>query len=232
INLKTGSIYAFEALARLRTEKFGLVPPLEFIPVAEKAKLIIPIGEIVIIKAFQFLNRLKDHGYDDICVSINISVIQLLNPDFTNRLFELISEMRINPKNICLEITESVFASDCESINNTIDKLREAGIHIAIDDFGTGYSSFSREKELKADCMKIDKCFIDELLNTDLDKAITGDIISIAHKLGHYTIAEGVESDIQLEYLRKFNCDKVQGYIISKPLDEKEAIKFLKKYNK
>jgi PAS domain S-box-containing protein len=232
INLKTGSIYAFEALARLKTEKLGLVSPLEFIPIAEKTKLIIPIGEKVLINAFEFLNTLKEHGYDDISVSINISVIQLLNPDFTIRLFELIRQMQVNPKNIALEITESVFASDNDSINNTLDRLRKTRIHIAIDDFGTGYSSFSREKELKADCMKIDKCFIDELLQTELDKAITGDIISIAHKLGHYTIAEGVESNIQLNYLREFNCDRVQGYYISKPLDEIVAIEFLKKYGK
>ena len=228
MDLRTGSIFSFEALARLRTEKFGLVPPLEFIPIAEKTKLILPIGEKVIVKALRFLNKLKEHGYDEIGVSINISIIQLLQPDFTSRLFELMSEMQINPKNVGIEITESIFASDYEIINNTIAELREAGLYIAIDDFGTGYSSLSRETELKADCMKIDKCFVDELLNVDLDRAIIGDIISMAHKLGHYTIAEGVEHDVQLLYLIEHDCDKIQGYLISKPLDEKEALEFLK----
>lgn len=185
LSLKTGSIFGFEALSRLRTEKLGLVPPLEFIPIAEETKLILPIGEKVIVKAFCFIKKLKEFGYDDIRISINISVIQLLKPDFTKRLFELMSEMQINPKNICIEITESVFAADYDNINGVIEKLREAGIYIAIDDFGTGYSSLSRETELKADYIKIDKYFVDKLLSINLNKVITGDIISISHKLGH-----------------------------------------------
>ena len=202
--------------------------PIEFITIAEKTKLIIPIGEKVIVKAFRFLNKLKEHGYEQIGVSINISLIHLLNPDFTSRLFELISAMQVNPKNIGLEITESVFTYDFEYINNIIEQLRSAGIQIAIDDFGTGYSSLAREKELRVDCMKIDKLFIDDLLEPDLSKVITCDIISISHKLGHCTIAEGVEYGIQLQYLKEYGCDRIQGYLLSKPLDEEEAIRFLK----
>ena len=227
VDLKTSSVIAFEALARLRTEKLGLVPPLEFIPIAEKTKLILPIGEKVIVKAFRFLNRLKKLGYDKISISLNVSAIQLLNPDFTSNLFELIKEMEVNPKNICIEITESVFASDYDYINKIIMKLRDAGLYIAIDDFGKGYSSLAREKGLRVDCMKIDQIFIDKLLYTDHKKAITSDIISIAHKLGHSTIAEGVEHEGQLKYLKDYNCDMIQGYLISKPLDEDDAIMFL-----
>ena len=230
MDLRTGSIFGFEALARLRTDKLGLVSPLEFIPIAEKTKLILPIGEKVIVKAFCFLNRLKELGYDNICVSINISAIQLLNPDFTNRLFQLINEMQVNPNNISIEITESVVASDFDNINRIIKKMRDAGLYIAIDDFGTGHSSLARERGLNIDCMKIDHYFIDKLTYTDLKKAITGDIISMAHKLGHYTIAEGVECETQLEYLREHNCDMIQGYLISKPLDEEDAILFLIKH--
>ncbi len=227
IDLRTGSICSFEALARLRSEKLGPVPPVEFIPIAEKTKLINPIGEKVIIKAFHFINKLKELGYDAIGVSINISAIQLLNPDFTDRLFELIGQMQVNLKNICLEITESVFVSDHDDINNIIDKLRYTGMEIAIDDFGTGYSSLAREKELKVDSLKIDKCFIDKLLDPDLDRSITSDIISMAHKLGHCTIAEGVEHANQLQYLKKHGCDKIQGFLISRPLDEEVALDFL-----
>jgi EAL domain-containing protein (putative c-di-GMP-specific phosphodiesterase class I) len=142
------------------------------------------------------------------------------------------SEMHINPKNVGIEITESVFTSDYDNINNVIEILRNAGLHIAIDDFGTGYSSLARENELKADYMKIDKYFVDKLLDTNLKKAITSDIISISHKLGHCTIAEGVEHDIQLQYLKEHDCDKIQGYLISKPLDEEKAIEFLRKQKK
>jgi len=230
LNLKTGAICGFEALARLRAEKLGLVSPVEFIPIAEKTKLILPIGEIVIVTAFRFLNRLRKHGYDNIYVSINISVIQLLNPDFPKRLFELISEMQVNPKNIGIEITESVFASDYKRINNIIAKFKKAGMNIAIDDFGTGYSSLVRERELTVDNLKIDKYFIGKLPETDINNDITCDIISMSHKLGHCTIAEGVEHEYQLYHLKKHGCDKVQGFLISKPLDEEDAIEFLRKY--
>ncbi|AGC67901.1 response regulator receiver modulated diguanylate cyclase/phosphodiesterase with PAS/PAC sensor(S) [Thermoclostridium stercorarium subsp. stercorarium DSM 8532] len=231
LDLKSGSICDFEALCRLKTEKLGLVSPAEFIPVAEKTKLIIPIGEKVIINAFKFLSRLNENGYGNISVSVNISVIQLLKPEFTDRLLELIAKMNVNPGNICLEITESVFSSDFARINKAINKLRTAGIHIAIDDFGTGYSSLAREKELNVDSLKIDKYFIDNLLDANPDKVITSDIISMSHKLGHCTVAEGVEHDIQLHYLMEHDCDRVQGYLISKPLDENNAIEFLKNYS-
>ena len=229
ICLRTGTICGFEALARLKTKKLGFVSPVEFISIAEKTKLILPIGERVIVKAFRFLNKLKESGYDKLGVAINISAIQLVKPDFTNRLFELMSEMQIDPKNVHIEITESIFASDFDKINTIIEKLRSAGLQIAIDDFGTGYSSLARQKELKVDCLKIDKYFIDKLLDTDLNKAITSDIISMSHKLGHYTVAEGVECKSQLQYLKEHGCDRIQGYFISKPLDEKDAFEFLKK---
>ncbi len=229
IDLKSGVISGFEALARLRTEKLGPVSPVEFIPIAEKTKLILPIGEKVIITAFRFLNKLKEHGYNNIDISINISVIQLLHPNFTSRLFELIEHMQVNPKNVGIEITESVFTSDYECINNVIRKLRCAGLHVAIDDFGTGYSSLAREKELVVDYLKIDKYFIDKLIGSELNKAITSDIISMSHKLGHSTIAEGVEHEIQMQYLKEHGCDRVQGYLISRPLNEEDTLEFLKK---
>lgn len=232
LDLRTNGVCGFEALARLKTEKLGLVSPVEFIPIAEKTKMIIPIGEKVMINAFHFLNKLKASGYDEVGVAINVSAIQLFSPDFIRNLFELISEMQLNPKNIGIEITESVFVSDYDYINSIIVKLRDTGIHIAIDDFGTGYSSLAREKELSVDCLKIDKYFIDKLLETDLSKAITSDIISMSHKLGHCTIAEGVEYESQLQYLKEHSCDRIQGYLFSKPLNEEDALEFLKSKNK
>ncbi|MPM83713.1 putative cyclic di-GMP phosphodiesterase PdeC [bioreactor metagenome] len=107
--------------------------------------------------------------------------------------------------------------------------MRTAGLHIAIDDFGTGYSSLAREKELNVDSMKIDKYFIDQLLEPDQTHVITSDIISMAHKLGQTTTAEGVETESQLNYLREHQCDRVQGYFISRPMDEDAALEYLKK---
>lgn len=226
-DIKTNAITGFEALARLNVEEYGLIPPTEFIPIAEKTKLIIPIGDQIMIKAFSFLNKLKKHGYDDISISINISAIQLFRADFSERIFELIKIMDIDPINIIIEITESIFASDYGEINNIIEELRSTGLRIAIDDFGTGYSSLAREKELNVDIMKIDKYFIDKLMEEDLNTSITSDIISMAHKLGHYVVAEGVEHKKQKSYLKEHNCDMIQGFIISRALDEEVALDYL-----
>ncbi len=229
LDLQTNKICAFEALARLRTAKLGLVPPIEFIPVAEKTKLIIPIGEILITNALHFLKRLIDQGYDKIRVAINISAIQLLRPEFTDRLIENIHKANVPPENIDIEITESVFASDYELINSFIKRLRDIGLQIAIDDFGTGYSSLARVKELNVDCLKIDKYFIDKLLTDGPENVIIGEIISMAHRLGHCTIAEGVEEEVQRKYLLENGCDKLQGYLIGRPLDEETAVALLEK---
>lgn len=228
LDLKSNKICGFEALARLNSCELGLVPPLEFIPIAEKTKLIIPIGEKIIHQALRFLNKLKENGHGTINVSINVSAIQLLRVDFNKNLLEMIYEMRVNPENIGLEITESVFALNYQEINRVLGELIDSGIHIAIDDFGTGYSSLARERELNVNCLKIDKYFIDKLLTLKPEEVITGDIISMAHKLGHCAVAEGVEHEEQRQYLLNNGCDKIQGYLVGKPLDEDAALELLK----
>ncbi len=230
IDLNTNQICGFEALSRLKSDTLGLVQPAEFIPVAEKTKLIIPVGKKIMFKAFSFLKQLCEKISDAIIVSVNVSAIQLLTSDFNKDLFEMISQMQINPKNICIEITESIFTANYNEINNILGEIKEYGISIALDDFGTGYSSLSRERELNISCIKIDKYFIEKLMNLKTNEAITGDIISMAHKLGHYTIAEGVEHEKQLEYLQKQKCDRIQGFLISKPLDEDAAIDIVKNH--
>ncbi|HPX03310.1 MAG TPA: EAL domain-containing protein [Synergistaceae bacterium] len=179
------------------------------------------------LQALGFIGRLKAAGRADLTVSVNVSAIQVLANDFKEDLFKMIDEMNVSPKNLGIEITESVFTSDYSVINCILGELREKGMIIAIDDFGTGYSSFAREQELNVDCLKIDKYFIDKLLEVDSDKAITAEIISIAHKMGHYVIAEGVEHEEQKENLLKNGCEKIQGYLAARPLDEDEAIKKL-----
>jgi PAS domain S-box-containing protein len=226
-DLKTDMICGFEALARVRSDLLGLLSPNEFIPIAEKTKLIIQLGRYIISQALGFLKRLENLGYCNINVSINISVIQLMKSDFIKEFLELVNVMGVNPLNVAIEITESVFASNYEEVNDIIGKLQEVGIKISIDDFGTEYSSLVRERELKVNCLKIDKYFTDELLVLKEDEAITADIISMAHKMGHCVIAEGVEDLRQLEYLKMNGCDKIQGYLISEPLDEDVAVEFL-----
>lgn len=229
LDLKSNQICGFEALARLKGDKLGFVSPVEFIPIAEKTKLIITFGKKVILEALRFLNKLRDHGYDGITVSINVSAIQLLENDFNRNLFDMITEMQVDPANIGLEITESMFADNYQEINRILGELKNSGIHVAIDDFGTGYSSLARERELNVSSLKIDKYFIDRLVSLKDEEAITGDIVSMAHKLGHCVIAEGVEHEKQKQYLKNCGCDMIQGYLISKPLDEEAAIEILKK---
>ena len=231
LDLKSNKIFAFEALTRLRSEKFGMVSPLEFIPIAEKTKLIIPLGQKIISEALQFLKKLQMGDFATTNISINVSAIQLLQEDFVDNLLKIIHEMQVAPERIGLELTESIFSSDYEEINNILRRLRETGIHIAIDDFGTGYSSLARESELSIDCLKIDKYFIDKLLEVQPEQAVIREIISMAHKMGHYVVAEGVETELQKQYLMANDCDTIQGYLIGKPSDEEEAIKLLKKYN-
>ena len=223
LDLRSNRICGFEALARLNSEKLGLVSPLEFIPIAEKTKLIVPIGREIFRRAFRFLKKLEEGGLDSVSVSVNVSALQVLAERFTADLLGMIGKMRVRPENIGIEITESVFSMDYQGINRILGELRDSGLHIAIDDFGTGYSSLARERELNVDCLKIDKYFIDKLLTIDPGNAITADIISMAHKLGHYVIAEGVEHEEQKEYLRNNGCEKIQGYLIARPLDE-EAV--------
>ena len=228
LDLKSNQISGFEALARLKSDKLGLISPLEFIPIAEKTRQIISFGEKIIYKALCYLRKLEKNGYDKIQISINVSTIQLLEEDFSKNMIKAIRDVGVNPKNIGIEITESMLADNYQEINKILAGLKEYGIQIAIDDFGTGYSSLARERELNVSCLKIDKYFIDKLIYLRDDEAITGDIISMAHKLGHYVIAEGVEYEKQREYLVKYGCDKIQGYLFSKPLDEEAAIELLK----
>ena len=229
LNQKTGKIMGFEALARFKSEKLGLVPPSEFILIAEEMQLIVPIGLRVIYNACKFIRKLELSGYDHIKVYVNVSVIELLRDEFIGNLKVLIEESKIKTENFGIEITESIIMDNFEIINDKLYELKKMGIEITIDDFGTGYSSLSRESELHVSGLKIDKYFADKIIEQDNDKIITADIISMAHKLGQFVIAEGVEHEKQYQYLVDNNCDYIQGYYISKPLDEDDAIKILLK---
>jgi len=229
-DLHENRIYGFEALARYNSHELGAVSPLEFIPIAEETKQVVAVGNSIIHQSCAFLQKLNDLGYDSIDISINISAIQLLSKGFVENLTGKINKMNVNPRHITIELTESIFSSKLDEVNKILEQLCAYGIKCAIDDFGTGYSSLSRVRELRASCLKIDKSFIDKLMYLESEEAITGDIISMAHRLGHIVVAEGVEYDRQLQYLSAHGCDQIQGYLISKPLDEDKAIEFLEKH--
>ncbi len=224
---QTGTIYGFEALARFASDGTGQVPPNEFIPIAEEAQLIVPLGKKIIQLACGFLKHLEASGIHDKMVSINISAIQLLRDDFLPDLLHAVAKAKVNARNITLEITESIFSDSYQKINEKLGAIREKGIAISIDDFGTGYSSLARENELNVSCLKLDKQFIDGLLMQDPDEVIVGDIISMAHRLGHSVVAEGVEHEKQMQYLKNHHCDYIQGYLLSRPLPEEKALQLL-----
>lgn len=231
LDLKTNKIREFEALARFNSEKLGIVPPTEFIPISEEMQLIVPIGKKVLHLACNFIRKLEKAGFDNIKVSVNVSSVQLLRNEFMDDLMNIVKETHIRASNLVLEITESIFSDSYDIINVKIDKLKELGIEISIDDFGTGYSSLARLNELNVDCLKIDKCFIDNLPTIKPEESLTGIIISMAHRLGYYVVAEGVEHEKQKKDLIELNCDYMQGYFFSKPIDSKDAIKLLEKTN-
>jgi FOG: EAL domain len=179
-------------------------------------------------QAFHFLKQIRKNGHQDISISFNISVIQLLREDFIDNLKALMVQEAVEPGNLKIELTETVFSDHFKQINSKLEELKNMGIKIALDDFGTGYSSLARERELNIDYMKIDKFFIDKLLGENTEAEITGDIISMAHKLGHYVIAEGVEYEEQEYYLAGHDCDFIQGYLYGKPLSD-NTIELLQK---
>jgi PAS domain S-box-containing protein/diguanylate cyclase (GGDEF)-like protein len=224
---ETSAIYGFEALARFASDSTGQVPPGEFIPIAEEAQLIVPLGKRIIRLACGFLKRLESSGIHDKVIAINISAIQLHRDDFLPDLLDAVAKANVNACNITLEITESVFSDSYQKINEKLGAIREKGIAVSIDDFGTGYSSLAREIELNVNCLKLDKQFIDGLMLPDHDAVIVGDIISMAHKLGHSVIAEGVEQEEQRRYLNSHHCDYIQGYLLSRPLPEEKAFRLL-----
>lgn len=228
INPKNNTIYSFEALARFNSENLGSISPSEFIPIAEETQLIIPLGKRILEMACDFIVSVKAMGFNDIKVSVNISTVQLLSNHFVNEVIEVLKLKQVDPSWLDLEITESVFASNFDYINRVLEQLRHLKIKISIDDFGTGYSSLARERELNVNILKVDKFFIDKLMFLKKDEAITGDIISMAHKLGHVVIAEGVEHKKQYDYLIEHGCDLIQGYYCSKPMDFQSALLHLK----
>ncbi len=232
IDAKTHKVDGFEALARMNSKQFGRISPSEFIDIAEKEQLIIPLSKLILNEAGIFMSKLIKQGFGHLYVAVNISTIHVLQDDFTNNIFHAIDETGIEGRNLELEITETIFMNNFEKVNEKLSKLRSRGVGISLDDFGTGYSSFDRLSELNVDTLKIDRSFISKIDNTDKDFLITRDIISFAHRLGLKTVAEGVELEIQRDYLLEYDCDKFQGYLYSKPVSEVEAIDLLKEYNK
>jgi len=219
LSLETGRLDAAEALVRWRHPERGMVPPGDFIGLAEETGLIGSIGEIVLREACRQACQWQQQGLAPLRVSVNLSVHQLRQGKLVSLVRQVLEESGLAPHLLELELTESQLLDSVEHIISTFQQLRELGVKLAIDDFGTGYSSLSYLKRFPVDYVKIDQAFIRGLGEGTEDEAITQAIIAMAHSLGLKVVAEGVENQVQLDFLRASGCDEVQGYLISRPLE-------------
>ena len=224
-DLKTGALYGFESLIRWKHPKLGLIPPDQFIPVAEGMGLIGKIGGWILRDSCLRGRAWLDQGHGETEISVNISVVQLLQSDFQKEVKTILRETDFPPYLLCLELTESLFIG--KSINKAmavLENLKLLGISLALDDFGTGYSSLSYLEKLPFDKVKIDRSFVSGIEADANKRSLLKGIISLAHSLGRIIIAEGAETPGEVHLLRELGADIVQGYALSRPLTADQAI--------
>lgn len=218
VDLLTGEITGVEALCRWRHPESGMVSPAEFIPIAEQSGLILPIGRWVLETACAQMRQWLDLGLDCRSMAVNVSPVQFFRDDLVTEVSGLLSRFRLQPASLMLEITESTLMTDPPRAIGMMRHLKAVGVKLAIDDFGTGYSSLSALKHYPIDYLKVDRAFITDLTTNATDAAIAVSIVSLAHSLNYRVIAEGVETEGQLLYLRGRGCDEMQGYHFSPPV--------------
>ncbi len=221
----TGDICGYEALLRWNSPVYGLVSPDRFIPLAEENGAIIELGMMVLKKVFHFIRRT---GRKDIIVSCNVSARQLMQRDFVDTLLAAYQNADIPQNTLAIEITESALLESMEDVVPRIRAIRDLGIPIYLDDFGTGYSSLTYLTNLPIDVIKIDKTFVQEMMQGDREAIIVKAVIGMAHQMGLTVVAEGVETSQQLARLKAMDCDQIQGYFFSRPLSEDAALSMLK----
>ena len=217
VNLETGRVTGFEALLRWRHPERGLVPPDDFIGLAEETGLVVPIGVFALESACQQLVQWHAHGAPVSC-SVNLSPRQLVEPSLMGEFSDVLRRTGVDPDVVWLEITESTLMRDPQSAVTTLEALRALGVHLAVDDFGTGYSSMSYLKRFPVETLKVDRTFVDGLGRDPEDSAICTAIVSLAHALGLRAIAEGVETPEQLAELRTLGCEYAQGFLFGRPV--------------
>jgi len=230
VELATGRVYGMEALVRWRHPQRGLVPPAEFVPVAEETGLILPLGRWVLLQACRQGRIWQDlYPADPPQVSVNLSARQFRHPDLVSEVERVLRRTGLSPRNLHLEITESTAMDDAARTAATLRALKALGVRIAIDDFGTGYSSLSYLKRFPVDVLKIDRSFVGGLGRDQNgeDAAIAHAVVGLARALGLRVVAEGIERDEQRNHLRRLGCALGQGYLYAKPLPAADASGYL-----
>ncbi len=222
MEISTGRIIGMEALVRWQHPELGLISPGEFIPLAEDTGLIVPLDEWVLHSACAQNEAWQEAGFPPLRISSNLSARLFRQRDLPAMIARVLEETRLDPRCLDLELTESSVMSNAETTIETLRTLKEIGIHISIDDFGTGYSSLNYLKKFPADYLKIDQSFVRDATTEPHDAAIVRAIITLAQSLGLKVIAEGVETEEQLEFLHLLRCNEIQGYLLSRPLPAEE----------
>jgi diguanylate cyclase (GGDEF)-like protein len=222
VDLWTGRIVGAEALVRLVNPETGIVPPMEFIPLAEETGIIVAITEQVVREACRQLKAWQEEGLPSLVVAVNISGRDFQNTGLAAKVTGLVREAGLDPSHLEIEITESVAMHDFQRTLHILQGLRSEGMRVAIDDFGTGYSSLAYLKRFPIQTLKIDRAFIKDMMQDSQDRAIVNAIIGMAHAMNMEVLAEGVERPDQLEYLLDKKCDRAQGYHFGKPVPADE----------
>jgi diguanylate cyclase (GGDEF)-like protein/PAS domain S-box-containing protein len=229
ISVADGTVSGVEALVRWMHPERGIISPLDFIPQAEDIGLIIPIGEFVLRTACLQTKVWRDTGFPKLWVSVNLSGRQFQDQHLVYKIRQILEETGLPSAGLRLEVTESVAMQDVKYGIRVLKELKKIGVHVSLDDFGNGYSSLSYLKQFSLNVLKIDQSFIQDILVNKNSEAITMAIIAMARSLGLEVVAEGVEKEEQLAFLKSKFCDEVQGFLFSKPLPEKELTSFLRK---
>jgi EAL domain-containing protein (putative c-di-GMP-specific phosphodiesterase class I) len=217
-DVATGKIVGLEALLRWQHPELGLVPPDKFIRIAENSGQIMAIGEWVLRTACAQAQKWQDEGLPAVSVAVNVSAVQFRQKGFCGLVRKVLYETGLAPQYLELELTESLLLSNGDLTLSVVQELKTMGLKLAIDDFGTGYSSFNYLKQFRVSKLKIDRIFIQDVAVNPDDAAITAAIISMAKSLHLKVIAEGVETEAQMSFLRTHRCDEIQGYYFSPPL--------------
>jgi len=218
VSLHDGKIVGCEVLLRWTHPEFGEIPPSHFIPIAEAAGLIVPIGDWILQAACQQAKTWCDNGLEPASIAVNLSMRQFLRRDVVKWVANVLQQTGLPAHCLELELTESLLPHDMERMVGILERLSSLGIKLALDDFGTGYSNLSYLKRLHLDTLKIDQAFVRGALSSSQDRAIISTIVELAHNLGYKALAEGVETQAQLDFVRSQQCDEVQGYYFSPPV--------------
>ncbi|UZE06145.1 putative bifunctional diguanylate cyclase/phosphodiesterase [Pseudomonas corrugata] len=227
LDLESGRIVGLEALVRWRHGERGLLPPSEFVPLAEQSGLIVPLGYWVISRALRDMQALRERGLAPLHMAVNLSFRQFQDSQLLSTLSRLISERGVEAQWLEFELTETAVMRRSELVKQTMDALGRLGVRFSLDDFGTGFSSFVHLNSLPIALLKIDKSFVGGMEQREENRKLVHAMINLAHNLNLEVVAEGVETREQLDLLRGFGCDQVQGFLISKPLPLPELVEYL-----